>query len=492
MLGINYYVSNNGNNSNSGTSISLPWLSIQYAVDQISPNDTIFVLDGTYNENIQLLSSGNLNGFKTLMSYNQWGAKIINSQNYYTDAIYVHSNFWNIIGFEIYHNNLNVDAYGHGIYVFEASHVGIKNNKIHDNGGSGIQYGIFDYATIEGNICYNNANYNPFQCSGISLYQALASDDFSGYHNKISNNTCYNNLNITTDGFETTDGNGIIIDDFQNTQGTNFNPRYRHKTLVDNNLCYRNGGKGLHSFFSDNVHFYNNTAYHNNFDTVNTGTFRAELSNAFSNNCIWRNNIGVANPGAGILSYNNSFLVGYSDTVIFENNLTYNGEDGNPSVYFNNSSLSLLDFSNDNNLFGVNPFFQAPENDNFELQELSPCINSGNDSIVSFIDLNNNIRVSGSIDMGCFEYSQNLSLEHLEVNGDFNIFPNPTTSVIFIETNLGKTENLVIKDSQGKLIHEQKINKNLEQIDLSNLNSGFYCIEIISEKKVARKTFIKK
>ena len=41
---------------------------------------------------------------------------------------------------------------------------------------------------------------------------------------------------------------------------------YTFPTLVENNLVYSNGGKGIQIQLSDNVTIRNNTAYHNNLD----------------------------------------------------------------------------------------------------------------------------------------------------------------------------------------------------------------------------------
>ena len=48
--------------------------------------------------------------------------------------------------------------------------------------------------------------------------------------------------------------------------------------------------------WSDYVTVRNNTAWHNNQDLLNTGTWRGELSNAQSSNNTWVNNIAVADP----------------------------------------------------------------------------------------------------------------------------------------------------------------------------------------------------
>ncbi len=45
--GQTYYVATTGNNSNNG-SAAAPWLTLQYAVDNVAPGDTILVQSGTY------------------------------------------------------------------------------------------------------------------------------------------------------------------------------------------------------------------------------------------------------------------------------------------------------------------------------------------------------------------------------------------------------------------------------------------------------------
>ena len=91
----------------------------------------------------------------------------------------------------------------------------------------------------------------------------------------MRNNVSHDNLTKTGNH---TDGNGIIIDDFQSTQTSGFQ-NYTFPTLVDGNVVYNNGGKGIAVHWSDNVTIRNNTAYHNNTDNKNTGTWRGELSN---------------------------------------------------------------------------------------------------------------------------------------------------------------------------------------------------------------------
>ena len=199
----------------------------------------------------------------------------------------------------------------------------------------------------------------------------------------------------------TSDGNGIIVDNFQNDGATNVN--YPHRTLLENNLSYNNGGKGIHLFKSDFVDVFNNTAYHNNTDTQNTGTWRAELSLVYSKDTVWRNNIGVANPGNGILQWNRAMLIARSEDMVWENNITYSGSAGDISVNFSGTSVTESDLSN--NLLGVDPLFRNPGAGDFSLRDNSPAIDAGSDLIVSFCDIDYKTRERGKVDIGAFEHA---------------------------------------------------------------------------------------
>src|SRR5690349_21394153 len=44
----NYYVSNSGNNSNSGLTLPLAWATLQYAANKVAAGDCVLVANGTY------------------------------------------------------------------------------------------------------------------------------------------------------------------------------------------------------------------------------------------------------------------------------------------------------------------------------------------------------------------------------------------------------------------------------------------------------------
>jgi hypothetical protein len=64
-------------------------------------------------------------------------------------------------------------------------------------------------------------------------------------------------------------------------------------------------------------------------------------------------------------------------------------------------------------------------------------------------------------------------------NASFNIFPNPTTFVLFVELNSNSSnEMLTVYTVSGQKIQEIKIQGNEEQINVTNFSKGIYFLEI--------------
>lgn len=390
-----YYVATTGSSGGNG-SASSPFRTISEAMaSNLRPGDEVVVKAGTYNEAINIDKDGSAAGNITLRSEVPGGALIRPPEGSW-NAISVNGNYVTINGFDI------GGANGDGIEANNVHHVSILNNKVHGSGESGIQFNQSDFIRIEGNETYNNASTGWF--SGISIYQnrnITGDTSTDGYRTIVRNNISHDN--VTKSGAHT-DGNGIIIDDFQSTQ-TSGHPNYTFKTLVENNLVYENGGKGIQVTWSDSVTVKNNTAYHNNQDPQNTGTWRGELSNSASSNNTWVNNIAVADPS---INKNNTAIDNTStdsyknSNVVWANNITYNGTAGQASVKTDGGNA--MPSAADGNKLGVDPKFAAAASDNFHLGSTSSAIDGGTAKYgVSSVDLDGHARVVGTVDMGAYE-----------------------------------------------------------------------------------------
>ena len=91
------------------------------------------------------------------------------------------------------------------------------------------------------------------------------------------------------------DGNGIIIDNFRNTQNKSKRGAFTGRTIVTNNPSANNVGSGIHSFLSDNVDIVYNTTC-NNGQVLDYG----EIFAFDSKNIRIVNNICAARPDRAI------------------------------------------------------------------------------------------------------------------------------------------------------------------------------------------------
>ncbi len=398
------YVSPNGSDKGNG-SASAPFRTIEKAArSKLSPGDVVIVKSGTYNESVFIpkSASGSPGKYVTFRSEVPRGAKIKAQNN---AGILSFASYSKIDGFEVI---------GGSIALEQTHHVDVTNNVVHDSPKAGITAHRSEFTLIEGNTTYRNSS--SAATSGISVHvpQNITNDTKTkGFRIIVRNNISYNNVQTKSGS---TDGNGIIFDDFllrnltSNSDGdkyrknANWMKPYKFPGLIENNLVYGNGGAGIRVYASDNITVRNNTALFNGTDPDHKskkGAWLGELQNMSGSNNIWVNNIGVSDvkihkEAAGISSV--SFKNWPSKNVTWMNNLTYTvGKPGDKSA-----KTTGVDKMIDNKL-GVNPqFVNAPSN--LRLKPGSPAINAGTLKYGSAAkDVGGGKRVNKTIDMGAYE-----------------------------------------------------------------------------------------
>ncbi len=384
----NFYVSTTGSDANDGRTLERAYASIDVAVNgDVRAGDCINVAPGLYTQFVSLGKGGSNDsstGYVVLRSMVPLGARLRPPAGAYS-TIDLNASYLVVDGFDV------VGGAGSAIdgcvNAAGVHHLVALNNHAHDSGQSGIAMCSGEYFRIEGNVTANNAASSIFQGSGISLYQAraIAPDDGSDFHNVVRNNVSYGNaVRYACDRCHT-DGNGIIVDDFQNTQmgsGPWAGVAYPHATLLENNLVFGNGGGGVQVYLSNRITVRHNTAYANNQDrNFALGAIRGELSNAGSDDNTWVNNIGHANPS---LNGENRAIVDAAASVpnrnvVWRNNLAWAGSAGTDPVTLDNSTTPVTAALG--NLLGIDPRFIAASTDpalaDFRLRSDSPGIGSG-------------------------------------------------------------------------------------------------------------------
>jgi parallel beta-helix repeat protein len=494
LFATNYYVKSTGNDfANNGLSSGTPFKTIQRAADLTLPGDTVFLMNGTYTNDCEgcvvasINRSGNTNGYivytnypnhQPIIKFNGWAGFSIDEGAHHIEisGIRIKGNSKNISpeaalnqpggcndpfssSKSIYNGNgISAESYG----AEHSHHLRFLRNTIYECGGAGISVIHGDYVTIENNIIYNNCWTTIYGASGISLYQLWNyNNNMVGYRNIIANNICYGNRLYVPwiDGpCLITDGNGIIIDDAQNTQNQSDLGRYKGRTYICNNICYKNGGSGIHTYLSDRVDIVNNTAYKNSQST------EVDNGEIFANNS---RDVNVYNNILYALS-GNKINSSYSNiNCNYDYNLYFGG--GEIIVGGANSITDDPEF--------VNESLNSNTAD-FRLNSGSPAINNGTSIKAPSNDFDGNVRPSqGGIDIGAFESTQqafiNFLAEENIVIEDISVFPNPAKDQIMV-SGLNNCNEIKIFDFTGKLILIHRIVTPLTFIDVSGFSTGIY------------------
>jgi parallel beta-helix repeat protein len=387
-----YYVdSASGNDTNLGTTQKLALQTIQQANQRVAAGDTVYVKNGTYNENIIVKSSGRPQRWITFQAFPGHKPAVVGTNQ----AFSIEGSYIKIMGFNITSKAENGIAIGGEIG--GNHHTQIVGNIIHDSGCNAIGGMRTDYLLIANNTVYRNAFTAPWQCSGISIYQAQKFDDKPGFHNIVRGNISYSNENkLLRKNGTVTDGNGIIIDDFRHTQQKTPQPKYTAWTLVENNITFDNGGRGIHVFQSDNVVVRNNTTFHNLKSNTLEGSINGEITTYYSSRVGFYNNIAHARDKS-----KKTFSDGYSSDNKWEYNMSFNGQ---VWVGKDNSNAKL----GRGNVIDIDPLFVRasiiPSKANFRLKANSPAVNAGTSTNAASIDINAQKRpLRAKYDMGAYE-----------------------------------------------------------------------------------------
>ncbi|MBW4564097.1 MAG: right-handed parallel beta-helix repeat-containing protein [Mojavia pulchra JT2-VF2] len=375
--GKTYYVSGSGNDNNNGLSTGSAFRNLSKVGGLVKAGDTVYVMNGTYTgSGSQILliyqKHGTPSAPITIKAY-PGHSPFVKSRNMYAINI-VGSSYINIEGLTLEGNNDNVSLQyaqqqkyntrdpltnGIGIGVNEKSrHVVIRKNKVSKFGGQGIHSYKSDYVTIENNVVRQNSYYSPMGTSGISTIYNWNSDSNSGsYKMIIRGNTIYENKNYIpwSSVGKITEGHGIIIDDSLNTQQNSLHQKYYGKTLIVNNIIYKNGGAGVNVYSSAYVDVVNNTTFQNAL-VPDTKLF-GEISVFSSENVKVFNNIMYPMKDAVVNG------VGGSKNYQYNYNVIYNSSKFNGSV--------------NNNIIWKDPLFRDPHNGNFALKYGSSAIDRG-------------------------------------------------------------------------------------------------------------------
>jgi parallel beta-helix repeat protein len=290
------------------------------------------------------------------------------------------------------HNCVFIDGVGYAdVHPAVPHDIIIRNSVIHDCAGAGIEANAADALTIQHNELYDNAWWTVFGTSGIGLYHltdASGSTTRNGYRNFIVGNRSYRNRNnikfLSGHPPAIYDGNGIIVDDSQHTQGALGRNDvqgvpYTGRTYIANNIVHDNGGRGIHLYRSSHVDVVNNTAW-NNMLSESEYILSGEIDALDSSDVNVLNNIGVN-------------LVGKAVTFDDGNSYDYNLWDGRVPVKGKNDLAAAAQLTD-------------PKGGNFAPAAGSAALRSGTGTMAPSDDFFGNARPAGAVDRGAVQVTR--------------------------------------------------------------------------------------
>ena len=390
------------------TIINIPadYSTIQAGINASADTDTVLVQPGTYVENIDfnghLITLGSLFLTTADTSYisltvidgNADGSVITFQSGEDSTAV--------ITGFTIQNGMIATMLIDGGGIQCDSSSPTISNNIIKDNiaeMGSGIHC-FNSSAKIINNVIRNNSNIVGYSPPGGGIFCESSTDCL------IMNNIIHDNVNMDGGGIACYLSNGIII----------------NNNVFYNNLAQHLGG--AIRFRQASATLSNNTFYDN--DAIDGLCLYIEngCDITITNSIIW--NHDVSNEDVIFLGHTSTFSIIYS-----------NIED---CIW---GGIGNID---------EDPLFVDPDNDDFHLQENSPCIDAG--------DPNSPLDPDGTItDMGALYFNQGTSIENDELqitNYELSNYPNPfnPTTTISFSLNTENTEDteLIIYNLKGQKI----------------------------------------
>jgi hypothetical protein len=358
--------SGGGNDSNSGTSASTPWLSPNHSVNC---GDTITAAAsaaysasnfGAGKWGTVSCPSGNNVAWLICASFD--GCKISSGSS---DGMKVTASYWGVQGWEA-----TTTSGGYGCFTATPSggsstihHIIFANdiaNGCQANGFNSYNSGSasVDYFAIVGDIAYNAAQGSGNCFSGISIYQPQNHDTAAGTHLYVAGNFSYGNIDASPcQGGTPSDGEGIIFDTFDGSQG-GLSP-YTQQAVAYNNILLRNGGQGFETFNNKagsahaTIYAELNTLWGNAYDPQMNATYCGQMLISSAYQITMSNNLAMSSTSSGCGSnpVYMFYVGGGNSTDTISGNFGYSAAGQNCGV--NGSS----GFSCGTDTFGTNPDF---------------------------------------------------------------------------------------------------------------------------------------
>jgi len=463
-------VSNAGNNSNDGLSISSAFQTLQHAADIVSGGDKVLVADGAYT-GFALWSGGT--ALAPIVFEAMGNNVLINTPGPTTDGINIeNADYVTIDGFIVNNQPRN------GIRLALADHCVVRNCRCDNNYERGIFTAFTDDILIEYNVCSNSIDEH-------GIYVSNSSD-----RPIVRYNECYgnNNIGIHFNGDLSAGGDGIITDAqvysnyiHDNNQAAGINMDGLQDPIVYNNLIVNNhSAQGIALFQQDGAIVTSGAKIYNNTIIVpNDGRWGILMTSGANQNTEIYNNIIInLHAWRGSISCESSDNLS-SDYNILSNKMSNQG-DGSTFPLADWQALGL-----DNNSDVADPLdqiFMDHTTSDFHLTSGSQAVESGNENLTSPVvitDFDKNIRPTGlQYDIGAYEFQSLYTSATYELSsGSVELLSNPVEGVLSID-GVFTDYTIEILNSNGVVVQTLTGLQSPININISTLGVGAYFLQV--------------
>ncbi|WP_425075311.1 T9SS type A sorting domain-containing protein [Psychroserpens sp. S379A] len=331
----------------------------------------------------------------------------------------------------------------------------------------------------------------------------------------IPNNLNANNLKIKNSVFRNNYSNGYLLKIRKFNQGLLIeNTKFINNTIVNMGLVYVQSDSTNGYIFT---RWANVLVADNDINLSALHIFRSDWNNGSTLDVVINNSTFVNNDYNGTYgnsitaSGNGSVNLNVNNSIFWQN--TVNGttatrdiSDGMNSTYDVFIRNSIANVSSNAGTYGTfsatNVTTLDPATDNLNLDtEYKPTSASNyivdqgdnayyDEALFGDLDLSGNDRiVNTTIDLGTYEYNSTLGVGDVVLNeNSVKLFPNPVSDRLFIKST-AQIESVAIYNINGQLVKQANtINRG---IDVSNLNTGLYIIQIKTSKNSINKKFLR-
>lgn len=401
------------------------YTTIQNAIDNAQPGDTIYVWAGEYQENVKVdktvtvigngTSNTTINGKKT------------------GDVVYISANWVNVSGFTI--NNSGSNWRDSGIEISNAQNCSIVNNNCSNNA-----FGIYIINSANNTIENNTGNFNSYL--GIFIEQSP--------NNTILNNNCSNNGYYGLRSYYG-DDSIIINNTFNSNNYLGLYLYYTSNNIIQNNICnFMQRFDGIGIYYSSNNNITNNTFNSNN-------RYGMYLYSSSNNNFI--NNQCNSNNVYGVYAYQANF-----------NNITdcsFSNNSYGAFIFYSNSNQIINSSYNGNSQYGCylyNSPYTFMKNCTFNSNENMGIYTTQCDYLtINNCTLNWNKYVGIRIDTSKFAELNNNTMLECGIIIEGNLLDHWNTHEINISNLVNYKPVYYLKNQTNKIIP-----KNIGQVILAN------------------------